>query len=1054
MNRKGFSLVELMVAVTVLGLVMTAVVALLINSDKAKRKNEMLIEAQQQGSAAMEMLVRDIRSAGYGVATINDQPIIAFATPFEIIFNTNLNPFPDNQGLSQPRAYDPGIPPLCPNYTIGSTFTGGAETYRYTFDSNHDGAIAAGDRSDDAVELKTRNPDDYVLIRQTYGRMDDNTNNVYPSRNFNIALVRGPAAADDQDIIPMFQYWYRDVISNTIRLWGDTNQDSVLTGAERLFANPPQNILTAIEMITITVTTETRSPVDGNRYRRVVVSTTTNLANVPNTKAKYAITGKLREQGSGTGISGGKVYLSTGSIQTSTGTGDYTFAVENGDYIVSPEKFITSGSYFYVLKNPQDSAVTVADANAPNVDFRYLGIASGDISRIGGKVYVDTIPPIGMAVTPPGPTTGERGIVGVVVAVKGKPTDAESTILNISTTTDANGDYQFTLPRGIYTITQIDSTGYYSTTPNVVVDSLPAGTTHQVNFGDSRTGMGTINIKVWNNTDKDSTLDAGEVGLGNVFCMVTNTNKGDLAGSGRTDASGVLTINLPGDSLYTVIEIDPDSMISTCALIKAMGSSSWSVAKKLNQIDSLFVPKDSTRYVMFGDVVGYVAIALGQTERVLSMILPDLKENRDPPGDKDNPLSYSADADIVLGTVNTTGAVSNLLVWYNRYQDAATQASSLFPTAFDFSYNLNYDITALAGGNLNADLPSTTDDVICGLKENVGAFNISVGFTHDGGTGNAFHDKGLMRSGTIRTYATTTAVAATSVTALGTGNLTNSNRLDFAVGTKVANNQGRVEIWKNRGGGPPTFGSTAAAGTPDTVITTADGATLLGEVRAMILMDVVDSTGSLGSDLPNNYQDLIIATKTGSFPSYTGQLVIYRRAGFNRRFVHHVTYNISDGYINALGSYRSRGAAFPNDIICGLRTNGSTSDDYKGRLSLWYNNGNGSFGSSGAPNVSRVPEGEVLCLTANQLNIDTDIDVAVGLKFGEYTGGTRFYYNTAGDLALAGSDPSGGKFTGEVVTIRSRALRPYTTKIDVAAGERFLSGGLGYGRVVIYHHKY
>ncbi|MBU1355976.1 MAG: prepilin-type N-terminal cleavage/methylation domain-containing protein [Candidatus Edwardsbacteria bacterium] len=1054
MNRKGFSLVELMISVVVLGIVMAAVVTMMINSDKAKRKNESLIEAQQQGSAAMEMLVRDIRSAGYEVATLNEQPIIAYAMPFEIIFNTNLNPFPDSLGLKQPRAYDPGISPLCPNYTIGATFTGGAETYRYTLDSNHDGIFGVADRIDDAVELRTRNPDDYVLIRQTYGRMDDNTNNVYPNRNFDIALVRGPVAADDQDIIPMFQYWYRDVVSNVLVLWGDTDGDEVLTGVERLFANPPQNILMSIEMITITVTTETRIPVDRNQYRRVVVSTTTNLANVPNTKAKYGITGKLKDE-SGGGIAGGKVYLSTGSIQTSNGSGDYTFAVENGIYVVTPEKLINSGSYFYVLKNPQDSSVTVADADAPNVDFRYQSISSGDMRDVGGKVYNDSIVPIGVTPgVPPAPDTDERGITGVVVAVKGKPTIADSTILNISTTTDALGDYRFTLPQGIYTITEIDSPGYYSTTPNIVVDTLGATDNLNVNFGDSRAGMGTINIKVWNDADKDSTLDTGEPGLGNVFCMVVNTNNGDLAGSGRTDANGDLVINLPGDSLYTVMEIDPDSMISTCGLFRAIGSTSWSVASTLNQVDSLFVPKDSTRYVMFGDVVGYVAIPLGQTERVLSMILPDLREYREPPGDRNNPLSYSADPDIVLGTVNTTGAVSNLLVWYNRYQSSATPASALFPTAFDSSANLTTDITALAGGDINSHLGSTTEDVICGLKENVGAFNISVGRTHDGGlTGANFNrDKGLMRDAVLN-YATSTPVSNTSVLALGTGNLTPTTlttlRLDFAAGTKVADNEGRVEIWKSNSAtnNPPTF-------TLDTVIATAGGGTPLGEVRALLLMDVVDSTGTLGSDLPNNYQDLIIATKTGSFPTYTGQLVIYRRAGLNKRFIHQATYNISDGYINALGTYRSRGTSFPNDIICGLRTNGSTVDDYKGRLSLWYNNNDGTFGSTGAPNVSRVTEGEVLCLSANNLNIDYMIDVAVGLKFGEYTGGTRFYYNTSGSLALAGSDPSGGKYTGEVVTIRSKTLRPYTTKVDVVVGERFLSGGVGYGRVIIYHHKY
>lgn len=1047
--QKGFSLIELMVAVTVLALIMAAVVTLMMNSDKAKRKNEAIIEAQQQGSAAMEMLVRDIRTAGYGVNVGADQPIIAYARPFEIIFNANLNPFPDSLGLRQPRAYDPGIPPLCPNDSVISFFTGGAETYRYTFDSNHDGAIGAADRTDDAVELKTRNPKDYLLIRQTYGRMDDNTNNVFPNRNFSIALLRGPVSAADDSIIPMFQYWYRDIAANELRLWGDADNDSVLTGNERLFANPPQNILAAIEMITITVTTETRLPIDRDQYRRVVVSTTTNLANVPNSKARYGILGKLKVQSTGMGIAGGKVYTNTGSVQTSNSTGNYEFYVEDGDYVVWPEVMINSGGYFYVLKNPQDSMVTVDGADEDNIDFRYAdGISAGDICQIGGKVYHDTTGHIGI---PAVPDALERGIAGVSVSVKGRPTIADSTNIMLSTTTDAEGNYLFNLPAGIYTITQVDSTGYYSTTPNVVVDTLVGtGVKHLgINFGDSRTGMGTIQIKVWNDINRDSTINVGEVGLGNVFCMVVNTNSGDLAASDRTDAGGNLTIFLPGDSLYNVIQIPPDSMISVCALYKKPSDANWRVSKLQSQVDSLFVPRDSTCQVRFADVVGYVAIPLGQTERVLSMILPDLREFRDPPGDKDNPLSYSADLDIVLGTVNSNGMISNLLVWYNRYRDASTTASALFPLAYDFSFNLGVDITALAGGNLNAYAPSTTEDVICGLNttsQTTVTNNISVGLTHDGGPGVAAHSKGLVRN-VIRNYSTINGYANAAVISLAAGLLTNSGRVDFVVGTRDANNLGHVEIWKNVGGSPPTF-------VRDTVMYHAGIATL-GEVRTIFLADVVDSAGSKGNDLPQFYQDLIVGTKTGSYPSYSGQMVIYRRAGFNRRFVHQATYNVTDGYINALEAYVSGKASnSARDIICGLRTNGASLDDYRGRLELWHNNNNGNFGLAGYPNVVRATEGEALCLAAANLNLDAVPDVAVGLKFGDFVGGTRFYYNTPGNLAMAGADPSGGKFTGEVVTIKAGVLRPHTLRNDVVAGERFMSGGTGYGRVIIYHHKY
>ncbi len=1055
MNRKGFSLIELMVAVTVLGVIMAGVVMVLINSDKAKRKNEQIIEAQQQGGAALEMLLRDIRSAGYGIPMESDQPIIAYATPFEIIFNANLNPFPDSLGRWQPRDYDPGVSPACPNYGVMLSYGTGAETYRYTFDSDNSGTYAVADRGDDVFETKTVNPFDVVLIRQTYGQMNDNTNNVYPTRNLNIALVRGPAGATDTTVIPMFQYWWRNS-SGTLVLHGDTNGDGQLTGNERLFGNPNASILASIEMITITVTTESRSPVDGNNYRRLTVSTTTNLANVPNTTAKYTISGKLVVDGTSTGIEGGKVFLNTGALQTSTATGEYSFVAENGAYVVTPEKIFVNSSNYYILKNPQDSGVTVTNANITDVDFRYLQIAASDMGSIGGYVYNDTIAPGPPAV----PTAGERGISGVMLMATGVPAVSESTTIALSTTTDENGYYSFILPRGIYTIAQTDSPGYFSTTPNVVKDTIASdGENLTINFGDSKAAAGSVRITVWKDANKDSTKNPGELPLPNVFCLVLNANSGNVVASGRTNSSGEFLVTIPGDSVYSIIEIDPDSMVSTCALVKEMGTvDSVTLCPDCNRIDSLYVPADSTRELMFGDVVGFVAIALGQTERVLSMITPNLQEVKNPPGDRNNPTAIYADDDIVLGTVK--GSSANLLVWYNRYSSptaADTQVSYLFPATNHGSFDLSYDITALASGDLNVPSLggrplSITDDIVVGLKENAGTFNISVGLTHDGGGSgvNLDRDKGLMRA-RVGNYSTVTPVATTSVLSIATGKLTrtavDSGRVDFVVGTKDAENLGHIEIWRNGYDTLTTF-------VRDTVLYDAGGPSI-GEVRAIYLADVVDSMGTRGSDAPQFYQDLIVGTKTGSFPNYTGQLIIFRRKGKIGKFTLHRRYDIVDGYINALEAYQSGKASNGKlDIVCGLRVNGAAEDDYRGRLELWYNNDDGTFGLSGQPNQRVDVEGEVLCLSTGPLSLDNINDVAVGIKTEDYLGGTRFFYCSPGLLPPAGSDPSGGDYTGEVVTLRITSnFRPATMQYDIVTGERYMEGGTGYGRVILYYNK-
>lgn len=1047
MNKKGFSMVELMVAMVVLALVMAGVVAVMMNSDKAKRKTEMISDSQQQGAAALEMMLRDIRTAGYGVPLGSDQPVIAYATPFEIVFNTNLSPFPDSLGLRQPRAYDPDATPVCPNYVVGVQFGTGVETYRYTFDSDNSGGYASADRADDVFETKTTNPNDVVLIRQTYGQMNDNTNNVYSTRNQNVALVLGPASATDTTVIPMFQYWYRDV-GGTLRLHGDTNGDEALTGNERLFTNPDASRIASIEMITITVTTETRSPVDGNRYRRMTVSTTTNLANVPNTTAKMAVSGKLVIDGTGTVIEGGKVYLSTGTMQTTDASGEYVFAVEAGGYTITPEKLIDGDGSYYVLKNPQDTGVTVTNVNITDLDFRYVEITDSDMGSSSGTVYNDTIDPIGMAAPPPVPTSGERGIAGVTISAYGVAFAADSTTIGLSTTTDVNGNYSFNLPAGIYTINEADSPGYFSTTPNTVTDTIVnPGDAVTANFGDNKLVAGTINIRVWKDADKDSTRDSSEPFLPNVFCLIANANSGDMVASGRTDANGLFTALVPGDSTYTVIEIDPDSMISTVALTRTVNTTNWVRSPEFNRVDSLYVPADTTREVMFGDVVGFVAIALGQTERVLSLVTPDLMEVKNPPGVRTNPTSAYNDFDIVLGTVS--GSTANLLVWYNLFGSPDTLPGSLFSSGFNGSFNLGYDITALASGDL--DNPSATDDVICGLKENAGGFNISVGLTNDGGlTGvNLNRDKGLLRY-SVKTYSTITPVASTSVLALACGGLTNSNEVDFVVGTRDAENVGHIEIWKNN------TGDTLGNFTRDTVMYDAGGLTI-GEVRSIYLADVVDSAGNFGSDLPKFYQDLIIGTKTGSFPSYSGQLIIFRRKGFSRRFALHQCYNITDAYVNTVTAYLSgKSTNNKRDIICGLRTNGSAEDDYNGRVDLWYNNDNGTFGrydallSSWVPTQSVDVSGEVMSLATGQLSGDNINDVVFGVKLDEYLGGTRWFQCFAGELPLTYADLFGGLYTGEVVTVNTTILRPTHTKSDVVVGERYQEGGVGYGRVIIY----
>lgn len=64
-KQKGFSLVELLIVMVVMGLVITAVYSLFINSKKTANTSEEVIDVQQNLRVAMDTLVGDIRMAGF-----------------------------------------------------------------------------------------------------------------------------------------------------------------------------------------------------------------------------------------------------------------------------------------------------------------------------------------------------------------------------------------------------------------------------------------------------------------------------------------------------------------------------------------------------------------------------------------------------------------------------------------------------------------------------------------------------------------------------------------------------------------------------------------------------------------------------------------------------------------------------------------------------------------------------------------------------------------------------------------------------------------------------
>ena len=78
LNKKGVSLIELLVALAICGIVIAGAYRFFITQTKAYSVQEQVIEAQQNVRLAMEILLKDLRMAGYdddsikSTVTIND----------------------------------------------------------------------------------------------------------------------------------------------------------------------------------------------------------------------------------------------------------------------------------------------------------------------------------------------------------------------------------------------------------------------------------------------------------------------------------------------------------------------------------------------------------------------------------------------------------------------------------------------------------------------------------------------------------------------------------------------------------------------------------------------------------------------------------------------------------------------------------------------------------------------------------------------------------------------------------------------------------------------
>ncbi|MFQ5990038.1 MAG: PilW family protein [Candidatus Methylomirabilales bacterium] len=95
LDQRGFTLVELLVALAIVGLIMAGVVHLYMTSSKIHAGGVGRVGAQQAARAVMVMMGEDLLLAGYGYPTA---PKITAATPTSVTFWADLTQ------VAQPKA--------------------------------------------------------------------------------------------------------------------------------------------------------------------------------------------------------------------------------------------------------------------------------------------------------------------------------------------------------------------------------------------------------------------------------------------------------------------------------------------------------------------------------------------------------------------------------------------------------------------------------------------------------------------------------------------------------------------------------------------------------------------------------------------------------------------------------------------------------------------------------------------------------------------------------------------------------------------------------------
>jgi prepilin-type N-terminal cleavage/methylation domain-containing protein len=815
--QRGFTLVELMVTLVVLAVVMISLMAVMYGTIRSKTATTNQLESVQAVRAGLDMLTRDLRSAGYGADldyTQLPQPSIAYIDSTQVLINGNLQPYPDGtSGHTPPLAYDPnGMPRPFPlngtSYAPPIKYRSGAELIRWTLDVNNDGVVDANDRTapDGADAGHSPNPDDFVLVRQVYGDSTGNVPGANGGATERIALVNQPGTG----VPPLFTVYFKGIAAP----WDWKN------GAV------PANRLAEISRVAVQLTASSpRRNQDGSYARTTMRTEVASSRNVPNFGyTLYPVEGyvyndknlNLKKDAGEPGIPNAFLLLGKNLTAYTDADGHYAFRARTGTYRL---KHVPPAGYG-IYTSPDSTLISLGSAGA--------SYSFADTAKTGGVVHVRVYRDANGNGWRDADEPGEQDVK--VVGTPGPVVEY----------TRLGGQADVFASVGAFTMTLAPPDSFTVTTPNPVTGIMMNGDTASVAFGMRPTPLGIVSGKVFRDVNRNGVLDGGEAGMPNVWVGVTRDAGTTVPGYTMTDENGDYTIRAPVN--------DPPHVASYSVF---MSPPSGYFATTSTALAPVWINENSPVTGKNFGVLAFQLISL-DASRVLSLANGDLAEHDWPGTQTQNRVR---DLDLVLGSdANGSDQIS---VWLNHYD-----SNPLFTGAPDYDRSATGGVLSIAIDTLDtgANLARERGDMVIGTDGSGAKENFSVWLTQ-----NSSGNEGYLASTPTRSYQTKDRGL---VYAVVTGDLSGASAapdgVDILVGTASRfSGKGSIELWRNTNAATPDWKQIEIYPQSGSFPNKA-----LGEVTAMALADF-DGDG---------LRDLAVAARTIS-GNYSGQLFFLKNMG-------------------------------------------------------------------------------------------------------------------------------------------------------------------------------